>query len=51
MKFGDPESLEVLAWPPEVASRKASKYEYGIEVPRNWGDVLRIDAENGDRGW
>ena len=51
MKFGDAESLEALARPPEVSSRRASKFEYGIEVPRNWGDVLRLDAESGDRGW
>ena len=49
-KFGDEASAEALAWPPVVSSRKATKYEYGIEVPRNWGDVLRIDAKNGDYG-
>ena len=30
-----------------VTSRKATKYEYGLEVLRDWGD----DAENGDHSW
>ena len=50
-KFGEEGSSEAKAWPPTAQSRKARKYEYGIEVPRNWGDVIRLDAKNGDRAW
>ena len=50
MKFGDEHSPDALDWPYKVHSRRASKFEYGIEVSRNWGDVIRLDAENGDRG-
>ena len=36
-----------------VPSKKASKrvLKYGLEVPRSWKDILRIDAENKNRAW
>lgn len=50
-KFGDAHSPGALAFLPSCTSQKAVKYKYGIEVPRNWGDVICLDAENGDLGW
>ncbi|GFH61248.1 hypothetical protein CTEN210_17724 [Chaetoceros tenuissimus] len=34
-----------------IKGRRTKKFEYGIEVPRNWEDVIRIDTENGNRDW
>ena len=39
-----------------TASKSRSKREpntlkHGLEVPRNWKDIVRIDAEAGNRHW
>ena len=38
------------------ASKKKSKspkvtFKHGLEVPRRWKDVIRIDSEAGNRRW
>lgn len=51
-KFEDEQSEEALAWVEQTLNaRKVRKFAYGLEVPRNWEDVLRIDLENGDTAW
>ena len=31
--------------------RKAIKYQFGYQVPRNYEDALRLDMENGNNKW
>ena len=31
--------------------RKAIKYQFGYQVPRNYEDALRLDMENGNHKW
>ena len=31
--------------------RKAIKYQFGFQVPRNYEDALRLDMENGNPKW
>ena len=31
--------------------RKAKKYQFGYQVPRNYEDALRLDMENGNHKW
>lgn len=52
-KFEDKDSDEAKVWLQDqvIKGQRTKKFEYGIEVPRNWEDVIRIDTENGDRGW
>ena len=33
------------------AKREAKTFKHGLEVPRNWKDIVRIDAEAGNRLW
>ena len=51
-KFEDEQSEEAQAWVDQTLNaRKVRKFEYGVEVPRNWEDVLRIDMENDNTAW
>ncbi|GFH49047.1 hypothetical protein CTEN210_05523 [Chaetoceros tenuissimus] len=51
-KFEDEESDEAQAWLQDsIKGRRTKKFEYSIEVPRNWEDVIRIDTENNNRDW
>ena len=31
--------------------KRIGTFKYGLEVPRNWKDLLRIDTEAGNRKW
>ncbi|GFH49192.1 gag-pol polyprotein [Chaetoceros tenuissimus] len=51
-KFEDEQSKEAKAWVDQTLNaRKVRKFEYRVEVPRNWEDVLRIDMENDNTAW
>ena len=30
---------------------KQQRFKHGLEVPRTWNDIVRIDAEAGNRLW
>lgn len=46
-KFEDKESDEAQEWLQDqvINGHHTKKFEYGIEVPHYWEDVIRIDAE------
>ena len=33
------------------ATKPRTEFKYGIEVPRNWNDIIRIDKDNGNSKW
>ena len=33
------------------AKKTRNEFKYGIEVPRSWRDIIRIDTENGNTKW
>ena len=34
-----------------LSKRELKTFKHGLEVPRNWKDIVRIDAEAGNRRW
>ena len=35
----------------KVSTTKATKFKFGIEVPKNANDAIRIDCKNGNDNW
>jgi len=42
---------KVAVNPTPQTSKKKKVFKYGVEVPQNWADIIRIDGEAGNWYW